>query len=99
MPGGGLSRNAEMKRPKVKRQSPELSYMTRVAPYAALAIAYVLLNIPLIASKPENFSQIAVFSLDEPLICEGALYALQSGSFIELGDPGTPGKGCSPFPY
>lgn len=83
----------------MKRPSAEPSYMKRVAPYAALAIAYVLLNIPLIASKPENFSQIAVFSLDEPLICVGALYSLHSGSFIDLGDPQSPGNGCSPFPY
>jgi hypothetical protein len=67
-------------------------------------VAYLLLNLPIIASKPDTFEGVKVFSVDEFGICKGVAFLIEKGSFTERGNvetagPNLPNTTCSTRPY
>lgn len=76
----------------------------RIAPCFLILATCLLLNLPIIKSKPETFDQVKVFSVDEYGICMGARFLVETRGFTDRGDPNTAGPGganktCSTRPY
>ena len=70
---------------------------------AALLLAYVLLNVPLLRGKPATLEQLGAVSFDEPGVCWTAGEQIKQGSFTSAGQGHTMSEGvgllCNPFPY